>query len=96
MPVIARAMSSDHIPLRHAGEQRADAVDENRDHQQRLAAVAIGERAAEQAADRGEGERRPEQHRDVVARQREVLGQRRRRDEKAEQEQIVKSRRSSR
>src|ERR671924_415291 len=36
---------------RESGQQRAEAVDQNRDHQQRLATVAIRERAAEHAAD---------------------------------------------
>jgi hypothetical protein len=74
---------------RHPGRERADAVDEDRGHQQRLAAVAIGERAADQSADRGERERGAEQHAGFAARQREILDQRRRRDEEGEKQQVV-------
>ncbi len=76
-------------PDRQPRQQRADAVDEDRDHQERLPPVAIGERAADESADGGERERRAEQHRDFVAREREILRQRRRRDEKAEKQQVV-------
>ena len=74
---------------RHPGRERADAVDQDGHHQQRLAAEAIGHRAADEAADRGKGERRAEQHADLAARQREILDQRRRRNQKAEEQQIV-------
>jgi hypothetical protein len=71
--------------------QRADAVDQDREHEQRLASEPIRHRAADEAADRGEGERRAEQDCHLVRRQREILddGGDRWRDEKAEEEQIV-------
>ena len=58
-------------------------------NQQRLAPEPIRQRAAGEAADSGERERGTEQHRDVVGRQREILRQRRRRDDKAQKEEIV-------
>jgi len=91
MPVTARAASSDQKPDRQAGGQRADAVDEDRRYQQRLAAEAIGHRAADEPADGGEGERRAEQDRDLLRGEREILDDRghRGRDEKRQQQQIV-------
>ena len=74
---------------RESREQRADAVDQNRDHQQRLAAEAVRERAAEHAADRRERERRAEQHGNVVLGEREVRGERRRGDQEAQEQQVV-------
>ena len=57
MPVTARAISSDQKPIASPDSQRADAVDQDREHQQRLAAEPIRHRAADEAADRGERER---------------------------------------
>jgi len=68
---------------------RTDRARVRGDHQQRLAPEPIRQRAAGEAADSGERERGTEQHRDVVGRQREILRQRRRRDDKAQKEEIV-------
>jgi len=78
-------------PDRHAGGERADAVDENGEHQQRLAAESIRRRASDDPSNRRERERRAQQDRHLVRREREVLHDRRnrRRHEKAEEEQIV-------
>jgi hypothetical protein len=65
MPVIARAIIIVQKPDRQAGGERADAINQDRDHQQRFAAIAIGQRAAEQPADCRKGQRGAEENRDV-------------------------------
>ena len=74
---------------RESREQCADAVDQDREHQQRLATVLVAKRAAEQAADGGEREPDPEDERDVRIGQPEIALERRCRDNVSEQEQIV-------
>jgi hypothetical protein len=88
MPVTSR---DHHRPEtdRQAGGERADAINQDRDHQQRLAAKAIGQRAAEQPADCRKGQRGAEENRDVALPECEIGRERRRSDHEAEKQQIV-------